>query len=87
MASKILVIGIVMIALISGAAIYYLQVHAYYEEVVAEGQTDVRLTSLVSGAPSRSFMTPLRRSQRQARPSAIGLFHNPTKHRPVERDI
>ena len=51
MASKLLVIGIVVIALISGAAIYYLQVYAYYEDVVSQGETDVQLTALMSGAP------------------------------------
>ena len=51
MASLILVIGIVMLALLSGAAIYYLQVYAYYESIVPEGETDVMLTSLVSGTP------------------------------------
>ena len=43
MASRILVIGIVMLALLSGAAIYYLQVYAYYESIVPEGETDVML--------------------------------------------
>ncbi len=51
MVSRILVLGIVMISLLTGFAIYYLQVYAYYEEVVADGQTDVALVSLASGVP------------------------------------
>jgi len=42
---------IVVLSLIAGAAIYYLQVYAYYEEVAPDGTNDVQLTSLASGAP------------------------------------
>ncbi len=37
------------IALLAGAAMYYLQVYAYYEEVPATGTDDVQLTALASG--------------------------------------
>ncbi|UYV38471.1 DUF6446 family protein [Rhodobacteraceae bacterium D3-12] len=40
---------IVLVAAIAGAAIYYLQVYAFYEEVSVTGTDDVMLTSLVSG--------------------------------------
>ncbi|WP_298680346.1 DUF6446 family protein [uncultured Lentibacter sp.] len=51
MSGKIIAGFIVVISLIAGAAIYYLQVYAYYETVSARGQEDVMLTALNSGAP------------------------------------
>ncbi|WP_137702986.1 DUF6446 family protein [Marimonas lutisalis] len=51
MSGKIVAGFIVVISLIAGAAIYYLQVYAYYDEVVATGTDDVMLTSLTSGRP------------------------------------
>ena len=38
-------------ALVAGAAMYYLPVYHFYEEVAATGTDDVQLTSLVTGAP------------------------------------
>lgn len=38
-------------ALVAGAAIYYLQIYGFYDEVPANGSTDVEMTSLVSEAP------------------------------------
>ena len=47
-----LVAGVIVAAgLIAGAAMYYLQVYAYYERVPATGEGDVRLASLATGAP------------------------------------
>ena len=40
---------IVIVAAIAGAAIYYLQVYAFYEEVAAHGSEDVMLTTLAGG--------------------------------------
>jgi len=40
-----------MIALLAGAAMYYLQVYHFYEPVEATGTDDVQLTNLVTGAP------------------------------------
>lgn len=37
--------------LIAGAAVYYLQVHAFYADVPASGAGDVTLVSLATGAP------------------------------------
>ncbi|WP_272004730.1 DUF6446 family protein [Roseovarius sp. ZX-A-9] len=48
---KILASSIIVCALIAGAAMYYLQVYAFYDEVAADGRTDVQLTSLVTGLP------------------------------------
>ena len=44
--------GIVAVALLAGAAIYYLQVYAFYEPVAANSDaSDVKLTGIVSGTP------------------------------------
>ncbi|QIE45741.1 histidine kinase [Pseudohalocynthiibacter aestuariivivens] len=48
---KILATAIVACALIAGAAMYYLQVYAFYDEVAADGRTDVQITSLITGVP------------------------------------
>jgi len=42
---------LVLSGVVAGIAMYYLQVYAFYDEVSADGQTDVQLTSLVSGVP------------------------------------
>ena len=46
--ARIIIVGMLMIAAIAGALLYYQQVYAYYEEVQADAQ-DVRLTNLVTG--------------------------------------
>ncbi len=54
---KFLVAFTLISALAAGAAIYYLQVYAFYEPVTLsdtpsmQGETQIRLTSLTSGAP------------------------------------
>jgi len=48
---KILAGAILISALVAGAAMYYLQVYHFYEEVAADGTNDVVLTSLITGAP------------------------------------
>ena len=48
---KILAGAILISALVAGAAMYYLQVYHFYEEVAADGTNGVLLTSLVTGAP------------------------------------
>ena len=48
---KFLAVAILISALVAGAALYYLQVYHFYEEVAATGTDDVKLTSLVTGAP------------------------------------
>lgn len=48
--ARLIIGGLLVTALIAGAAMYYLQVYAFYEEVaLAEG--DVQLTSIITGAP------------------------------------
>jgi len=44
--------GLILVtALVAGAALYYLQVYAFYDEVSGNGTDDVQMTSLVSGQP------------------------------------
>lgn len=42
---------LIVIALIAGAAMYYLQVYAFYEDASTVSGGDVMLTKVVSGAP------------------------------------
>ena len=49
-AARIAILGIVASAVFAGAALYYLQVYAYYVEVTAE-VAKVQMTSVVSGVP------------------------------------
>lgn len=51
MSGKILAGLIVVISLIAGFSMYYLQVYAYYDEVAASGVDDVQMTLLVTGQP------------------------------------
>lgn len=51
MNGKIVAGFIVLTGLVAGAAIYYLQVHHYYEPVAATGQEDVALTLLMEDRP------------------------------------
>lgn len=48
---KFLSIVIVGCALVAGAALYYLQVYAFYEELPATGEDDVQLTARATAAP------------------------------------
>ncbi len=48
--ARIIIVGMVVIAAIAGAVLYYQQVYAYYTTVQADAQ-DVRLTSVVTGQP------------------------------------
>lgn len=48
---KFLTVLLVLSALGGGALMYYQQVYAYYEEVTPNGETDVQITSLITGAP------------------------------------
>ena len=48
MIARIAILGILVIALIAGAALYYLQVYAYYDDVSGNVE-EVQLTSVGSG--------------------------------------
>lgn len=50
MIARIIILGMVVIALIAGAAMYYLQVYAYYDDVSAQVE-NVQLTSVVTNEP------------------------------------
>ncbi|MGY3436372.1 MULTISPECIES: DUF6446 family protein [unclassified Marinovum] len=51
MSGRILAAGIVMVALLAGALIYYMQIYAFYSPVAATGTDDVRLVNLVTEQP------------------------------------
>ncbi|WP_323785832.1 DUF6446 family protein [Thalassovita sp.] len=51
MTGKLLAGFIVVVSLVAGVAMYYLQVYAYYDKVAATGTDDVQMTSLTSGLP------------------------------------
>ncbi|MGX9357371.1 DUF6446 family protein [Roseobacteraceae bacterium S113] len=51
MAGKLIGGGIVALALIAGAVLYYLQVYAFYDEVAETGAGDVALTLLGTDQP------------------------------------
>ena len=51
MIGRIAILVILLIALIAGGAMYYLQIYAFYEEVSAEQVGNVQLTSLETGEP------------------------------------
>ncbi len=48
---KFLTVLLLVCAIGGGALMYYQQVYAYYEEVTPNGETDVQITSLITGAP------------------------------------
>ena len=48
MIARIAIAGIVVIALIAGVALYYLQVHAFYDDVSSQVDT-IELTSVATG--------------------------------------
>lgn len=52
MTGKILAAAIVICATVGGAALYYLQVYAFYERVPASGPDDVQLVVQATGTPA-----------------------------------
>jgi hypothetical protein len=51
MMTRFIIIAMVIFSLIAGAALYYLQVYAYYSEVAPEDVGNVQLTSLLTAQP------------------------------------
>ena len=51
MAGKLVGVILLLCGLVAGVALWYLQIHAFYDEVPATGPEDVRLTARASGAP------------------------------------
>jgi len=51
MTGKLLAAFLLLSAVLAGGGMYYLQVYGFYEEVQADNVADVKLTSIVSGAP------------------------------------
>ncbi len=48
MIARIVIVGLITVSLIAGAALYYLQVYAFYDDVQVD-QTPVLLTSVATG--------------------------------------
>ncbi|WP_084862772.1 DUF6446 family protein [Salibaculum halophilum] len=48
---RLVIVAMVLTALVAGAAMYYLQVYAFYEEVGAEAAGGVQLTRADTGTP------------------------------------
>ncbi|ETX29757.1 DUF6446 family protein [Roseivivax isoporae] len=68
MTGKILAALILVCALVAGAAMYYLQVYAFYEEVPASGLGDVALTPRDGGAPQPVAVTDFRAIDAESSP-------------------
>ncbi len=47
---KLVGVGLLVVALIAGAALYYIQVYAFYDEIELDTEV-IQLTSIVSGEP------------------------------------
>lgn len=60
MNGKLFAGGIVALAVIVGAAIYYLQVYGFYREVAATDGSDVQLITLADGTPAPIAYTDFR---------------------------
>ncbi|MEQ9261437.1 MAG: DUF6446 family protein [Roseovarius sp.] len=76
---KFLSILIVGCALLAGAALYYLQVYAFYEEVVVTGEDDVRLTSITTASPEPILYENFRGIDAQSSPIRYrACFETPT---------
>jgi len=50
MGGKLIGVGLLVVALVAGAALYYLQVYAFYDEIELDTEV-IQLTSIVSGEP------------------------------------
>ncbi len=51
MMGKFLTVLLLACAIVGGGFMYYQQVYAYYYEITPNGETDVQITSLITGAP------------------------------------
>ena len=51
MSGKLVALFLLLVAVIGGAGMYYLQVYGFYTQVEATGEGDVQLTALESGLP------------------------------------
>lgn len=83
MIAKLWIGAIVLIAVIAGVALYYLQVYAYYEEVPAD-RANVQMVSLTSGTAEPvafdayqgidSFSSPLRYRACYQMPASLAML-------------
>ncbi|SMY08665.1 hypothetical protein LOM8899_02820 [Flavimaricola marinus] len=51
MTGRIIIVGMIMSALIAGAALYYFQIYAFYTEVTSDDVGNVQLVNVVTRAP------------------------------------
>lgn len=51
MTARVVLAGMLMLSIVAGLAMYYLQVYAFYEELSADQIGPIEMTSFVSGAP------------------------------------
>lgn len=77
---KLVGVGILLTAIIAGAALYYLQVYAYYDEVEVD-TTVVELTSIVSGEPEEIIADGFEGIDSTSSPIRFrGCFTTPMSH-------
>ncbi|SEL08019.1 hypothetical protein SAMN05443999_103248 [Roseovarius azorensis] len=78
---RILAVAILVTALMAGAAMYYLQVYHFYEEVAADGANDVLLTSLATGSPEPALYEDFRAIDADSSPIRYrACFTTPMSH-------
>ena len=58
MIARIAILGLLMISLIAGGALYYLQVYAFYDDVTAQVD-DIKLVSVATGEPEEIVFADL----------------------------
>lgn len=66
--TRFAILGTLMTALLAGAALYYLQVYAYYEDVAPAELGEVQLTSIVTGTPEPILAENLRAIDSESSP-------------------
>ena len=83
MSGKIVSIFIAILALVGGVAMYYLQVYAYYDEVVASGSDDVRMTLLATGQPESVLYEDFQAIDSDSSPIRYRACFNTTMSHPM----
>jgi len=78
---KFLAMLLVFCAVVGGGFMYYQQVYAYYEEVAPNGETDVQITSMISGAPEPVIYDDFRAIDADSSPIRYrACFTTPASH-------
>lgn len=77
---KLVGIGILVVAVLAGAALYYLQVYAFYDEIEPD-TTVIELTSIVSGEPEEIIADDFEGIDSDSSPIRFrGCFTTPMSH-------